>query len=69
VENEHVSYSYSVDGGRTFQHNGTTSRFIFSWWKASRPALFTFSTQANGATGSIDVDWVRCHPLAEIASR
>ncbi len=68
VENEHVSYSYSVDGGRTFQHNGPTSRFIFSWWKASRPALFTFSTQANGPTGAIDVDWVRCHPLADIAS-
>jgi len=68
VENEHVSFSYSTDDGRTFQHEGPVNRFMFSWWKASRPALFTFTTQPKGSSGSIDVDWVHCHPLVEIAS-
>jgi beta-xylosidase len=68
VENEHVSYSYSIDDGRTFQHEGPANRFTFSWWKASRPALFTFSTQPNESSGWVDIDWVRCHPLAEISS-
>ena len=69
VENEHVSYSYSIDGGRTFQHKGPANRFTFSWWKASRPALFTFSTEPKGTFGAIDIDWVRCHPLTDISSR
>jgi hypothetical protein len=69
VENERVSYSYSIDGGRRFQLKGPANRFMFSWWKASRPALFTFSTQSKGTSGAIDIDWVRCHPLDDISSR
>jgi len=68
VENERVSYSYSIDGGRTFQLKGPANHFMFSGWKESRPALFSFNTQ-NGASGAVEVDWVRCHPLDDVASR
>jgi beta-xylosidase len=64
VENEHVSYSYSVDGGRSFFSKGSAYPFAFSWWKAARPALFTFNIQPRKQQlGLIDIDWVRCQPL------
>ena len=65
VEDEHVSYSYSTDGGHSFLSAGSANPFAFSWWKASRPALFTFTTQLRAPLGSIDIDWVRCHSLAD----
>jgi beta-xylosidase len=57
-----VSYSYSLDGGRSFRPiGGAIPLARFSWWKGSRPALFTFTRSAPG--GSIDVDWFRVdHP-------
>jgi beta-xylosidase len=63
VEDEHVSYSYSTDG-HSFLSAGSANPFAFSWWKASRPALFTFTTQLEAPFGSIDIDWVRCHSFA-----
>jgi beta-xylosidase len=51
-----VTYSYSVDGGRRFKPFGEPIPLArFSWWKGSRPALFSFTHGAKG--GSIDVDW------------
>jgi beta-xylosidase len=64
VEDEHVSYSYSTDDGHSFLSGGPATPFVFSWWKASRPALFTFTTHLRAPLGSIDIDWVRCHSLA-----
>jgi beta-xylosidase len=55
-EGQAVAYSYSLDGGRSFTAMGDPiwlSRF--SWWKGSRPALFTYNTER--AAGRIDVDW------------
>ncbi len=57
-EGQTVRYSYSLDDGRHFRVVGDPvwlSRF--SWWKGSRPALFSF-THARNASGWIDVDWV-----------
>lgn len=63
VEDGSVRYSYSLDDGRIFQPVGQVNPFAFSWWKSSRPGLFTFTSQAGRVSGRIDVDWVRCHPL------
>jgi len=53
-----VRYSYSLDGGRRFVTLGDAVPLAaFSWWKGSRPALFSF-TRGTGR-GSIDVDWFR----------
>ena len=52
-----VLYSYSLDGGKSYRPFGAGIALSrFSWWKGSRPALFTFT---RGETGSIDVDWFR----------
>jgi hypothetical protein len=56
-------YAYSLDGGRSFVPFGDAIPLArFSWWKGSRPALFSYvRSAANGAqpSGWIDVDWVR----------
>lgn len=55
-----VRYSYSLDDGRSFRSLGTRADMRFSWWKAARPALFTFNSEAHAARGGIaDFDWVR----------
>ena len=51
---QHVAYSYSLDG-RQFRRLGTPIALArFSWWKGSRPALFTFTR--GTASGTIDID-------------
>lgn len=51
-----VRYSYSFDG-RSFTAAGRPIPLAkFSWWKGSRPGLFTF-TRGTGQ-GSVDIDWV-----------
>jgi len=65
VEDQHVTYSYSIDSGGSFLPAGPAYPFSFSWWKASRPALFTYNIQPNTSSGSIDVDWVHCHQLED----
>ena len=57
VDDESVQYSYSADEGKTFRDIGTRARMMFSWWKAARPAVFTFNTGSAG--GRVDFDWVR----------
>jgi beta-xylosidase len=55
---QRVRYSYRLDGGAAFVAMGDAIPLArFSWWKGSRPALFTFSRGAAG--GSVDVDWLR----------
>jgi beta-xylosidase len=55
---QRVRYSYSVNSGRTFAALGEPIPLArFSWWKGSRPALFTFTRGRPG--GSIDADWFR----------
>jgi len=49
-----VRYSYSLDGTHFSPFGDAIPLARFSWWKGSRPALFTFNT--GGAGGSIDVD-------------
>ncbi|MDQ0839889.1 glycoside hydrolase family 43 protein [Sphingomonas faeni] len=60
-----VQYSYSLDGGASFRVIGEAIPLArFSWWKGSRPALFSFTRGEPG--GSIDIDWVHVdHPRAE----
>jgi beta-xylosidase len=62
IEDQNVAFSYSIDGGASFLPVRAATPFSFSWWKASRPALFTFNTLSKGPFGSIDVDWVRSAP-------
>jgi beta-xylosidase len=63
VDNEAVQYSYSLDDGKTFREIGAKARMMFSWWKAARPAVFTFNAASGGtgaaAGGLVDFDWVR----------
>lgn len=58
-EGQVVRYSYSVDEGRSFRSLGEPFWLArFSWWKGSRPGLFTF-TRGAAAAGALDVDWFR----------
>jgi beta-xylosidase len=56
-------FAYSLDDGKTFTSFGEQVPLSkFSWWKGSRPALFTYIKAAPGTAvtnGFIDVDWVR----------
>lgn len=57
-----VSYSYSLDGKAFVPIGAGIALSKFSWWKGSRPALFTFikgDSGTRGQTGSVDVDWFR----------
>jgi hypothetical protein len=57
-EGQAVRYSYSLDGGRTFVAFGDPIWLArFSWWKGSRPALFSYTREPGG--GWVDVDWFR----------
>lgn len=61
VSGQRVSYSYSIDGGVTFVAVGTPQPFYSSWWKAARPALFTFNMLTGAREdGRVDFDWVHC---------
>ncbi len=65
VADQQVSFAYSLDEGFSFLPVGSANPFFFSWWKAARPALFSFNTQTDPSAGGwIDVDWVRCQPLS-----
>jgi beta-xylosidase len=59
-----VRYSYSLDG-RAFTPMGDAIPLArFSWWKGSRPALFSFTRAAPGsARGWIDADWFHVERL------
>lgn len=53
-----ASYSYSTDGGKTFQQLGpATVPISFSWWKGSRPSIFAYATDGNAAAGHVDLDF------------
>ena len=55
-EDQTVRYAYSLDGGRSFKPVGEPTWLArFSWWKGSRPGLFSFNRGGQG--GSIDIDW------------
>lgn len=55
---QRVRYAYSVDEGQHFTGLGDPIQLArFSWWKGSRPALFTFTRGQTG--GSVDADWFR----------
>lgn len=52
-----VRYSWrSAPGDPWTALGGAIPLARFSWWKGSRPALFTFT---RGASGPVDFDWVR----------
>jgi beta-xylosidase len=54
---QQVRYAYRLNGGRDFLPLGAPIPLSsFSWWKGSRPALFTYNKDA--VAGWIDVDWV-----------
>jgi len=62
-------YAYSLDEGRTFQTLGVPIPLArFSWWKGSRPSLFSFvrpSTEGAARQGWVDVDWFRVQRASE----
>ncbi|RZL28771.1 MAG: glycosyl hydrolase 43 family protein [Sphingomonas sp.] len=57
-----VRYGYSLDGGASFRAiGGAIPLARFSWWKGSRPAVFSFTR--GTLEGSVDIDWVHVdHP-------
>ncbi|MDP5279682.1 glycoside hydrolase 43 family protein [Sphingomonas sp. DG1-23] len=58
-EGQTVQYSYSLDGGQSFVQFGPPLWLArFSWWKGSRPSIFTF-TRGPAAAGAVDIDWFR----------
>jgi beta-xylosidase len=58
INDDIAIYSYSLDGGRTFNTVGDPVQLAFSWWKGARPALFAFNTDRQQAgTGYVDIDW------------
>lgn len=56
-EGQSVRYSYSIDGKKFVAVGDPYWLARFSWWKGSRPALFSFNRDGSG--GAIDVDWFR----------
>jgi beta-xylosidase len=57
VNSDTVSYLYSLDDGKSFEMLGAAVPITFSWWKGSRPCLFSYSTTDN-TTSYVDFDWV-----------
>ncbi|MBB3912411.1 glycoside hydrolase family 43 protein [Sphingomonas desiccabilis] len=56
-----VRYSYRLGTGGFTPFGDAIPLARFSWWKGSRPALFTFNKR--GPSGHIDVDWFHVdHP-------
>ncbi|MGC6398972.1 glycoside hydrolase 43 family protein [Sphingomonas sp. FW199] len=54
-----VAYSFRRDGADTYVGIGQPIALSrFSWWRGSRPALFTYSDRRGGG-GAIDIDWFR----------
>ncbi len=74
VLGEVANYSYSLDGGRSFQSLGQPVKLAFSWWKGARPALFAYNTNpaptspVNGGSGYVDFDWAHYQALPETAA-
>lgn len=69
VSSGRVRFSYSMDG-RIYHKLGRRTHMRFSWWKAARPALFTFNTHPRALHGGIaDFDWVRVRLLSGPAAR
>lgn len=58
-----VRFSYALRENGPFETFGPVTRLArFSWWKGSRPALFTYvKAQADApvAQGHVDIDWFR----------
>lgn len=59
VADQVARYSYSLDGGRTFIDAGEAVLPRFSWWKGSRPALFSYGEPGQAREGVADFDWLR----------
>lgn len=52
-----VRYAYSLNDGDSFTNMGEPIQLArFSWWKGSRPALFSFNKRQAG--GHVDIDWL-----------
>jgi beta-xylosidase len=62
VDRDRANFSYSDDEGKTVHPLGQKTTLTFSWWKGSRPSVFSYSTGASG--GWLDVDWVHYQPLS-----
>jgi beta-xylosidase len=62
-EGQVVRYAYSRDGRRFVPLGEPTWAARFSWWKGSRPGLFTF-TRGAAPGGPVDVDWFRVERTA-----
>jgi beta-xylosidase len=64
VSHETATYAWSTNEGKTFQTLGTPTPIFFTWWKAARPAIFTFNADEDAqAMGYVDVDWAHYAPL------
>ena len=60
-----VQFAYAIDGDPQYQSFGpATALSRFSWWKGSRPGLFTYIKVAPGTVAAaaadsyVDIDWV-----------
>ncbi|KHL25468.1 xylan 1,4-beta-xylosidase [Croceibacterium mercuriale] len=55
---QRAHYSWSADGARFEPFGAVLELSQFSWWRGSRPALFTY-THGQEAAGLVDVDFFR----------
>ncbi|NVM76705.1 beta-xylosidase [Duganella sp. SG902] len=57
-EDQTVQFSYALSENGPYTNAGPVTQLAkFSWWKGSRPAVFTYVK--GDQTGYIDVDWFR----------
>lgn len=55
---QRAAYSWSADGRRFVPFGEVLALSPFSWWRGSRPGLFTF-TRGAAPAGHVDADWFR----------
>ena len=60
-----VRFAWSVDGKRFTSFGDATPLSRFSWWKGSRPGLFTYSKTGSPPAGFVDIDWVHVSNKAQ----
>lgn len=66
VEPQTASFWYSLDEGRTFSAYGEATPITFSWWKATRPAIYCFNADSSQKDlGFVDIDWVHYERAAK----
>lgn len=62
VDGNTARFFYSTNDGGSFRNMGPPAQLRSSWWKATRPALFAWTT-ASRNPGAVDFDWAHYRPV------